>query len=114
MKTVKMTMFSRSGQVVNTWSVPHTRRREALAHALDRAEQEGHAGVLWAVFSGGRTREFAFESYDPFAILQFGTMIQPFMTTKGLDIDRYLKHWRAEGVPANAGQRNDRKRTTFA
>lgn len=90
MKTVKMTLISRQGRVVNTWTVPFARRDDALDHAMDRSEQEGHAGVLWSVFNNGKTQEFAFDSHDPRGIGIFSKALQPYMTVNGVDIDRLL------------------------
>lgn len=105
MKKVRMSLVSRSGQIVNTWEVPYARRRDALHHAMERAEQEGSAGVLWAVEREGVIREFAFDSHDPLAITWFGNVILPFMTPKGLAIDRLLHRRRVEGVSTSAAGR---------
>ncbi|WP_337101991.1 hypothetical protein [Paenibacillus sp. YIM B09110] len=71
MKQIKMSLVSTSGKVVNEWSVPYARRHDAIEHAMDRAEQEGHAGVIWSLFQNGVTRHIAFDSHDPAAILRF-------------------------------------------
>lgn len=94
MKTVKMTLISWQGRVVNEWTVPFARRDDALAHAIDRAEQEGHAGVLWCVFNNGKTQEFAFDSHDPQGIGIFSKALHPYMTANGVDIDRLLREGR--------------------
>lgn len=71
MKTVKMSLVSRDGQIVNEWSVPFNRRDDALNHAMDRAEQEGHAGVIWGICKKGKLKHIAFDSHDPAAIQRF-------------------------------------------
>ncbi|MFC5532255.1 hypothetical protein [Cohnella yongneupensis] len=104
MKSIKMSLVSRAGQIVNEWAVPFVRRHDALEHAMDRAEQEGHLGVLWVAVNNGGFREIAFDSHDPEAILSFARLAQPYLTMNGLDIDRFLSQPRAEGVKADASK----------
>ncbi|KGE16640.1 hypothetical protein [Paenibacillus wynnii] len=102
MKTVRLSLINRQGQIINTWSIPYARRIAALDVAMDRAEEEGHAGVLWSVFNKGKTQEFAFDSHNPWAIALFAAQIQPFMTKHGtLDIDRFMRQ-PAKGAGADA------------
>jgi hypothetical protein len=101
LKSVKMSLISRTGQIVNEWSVPFIRRHDALNHAMDRAEQEGHAGILWAVAVAGKIQDIAFDSHDPEAIANFAALTLPYMTNTGLDIDLLLSHLRP-GVKAVA------------
>ncbi len=102
MKTVRMSLITKSGKIANEWNVPYVRRQAALEHAMDRAEEEGHAGVLWGVVENGVIQGFAFDSHDPGAILRFASAIQPYMTQNGFDIDRFLGRERSEGVTASA------------
>ncbi|MEK3875168.1 hypothetical protein [Paenibacillus sp. FSL M7-0420] len=106
MKTVRFSLISLQGEIINNWSVPYARRHAALDVAIDRAEDEGHAGVLWAVFNNGKTRDFAFDSHDPRAISIFAAQLQPFMTKRGtFDIDRFLQQQKKEGAAnADAGR----------
>lgn len=91
MKTIKMSLISHQGKVVNEWTVPYARRRDALSHALDRSEQEGHAGVLWAQVNNGTIQEFIFDSHDPAAVSAFAGRLSPFLNKDGkLEIDRLL------------------------
>lgn len=71
MKTVKMSLISRDGRIVNEWSVPYHRRNDALNHAMDRADQEGHAGVIWGVCTKGKLTHIAFDSHNPAAVQRF-------------------------------------------
>ncbi|NHN33568.1 hypothetical protein [Paenibacillus agricola] len=91
MKTVKMSLISWQGTIVNEWSVAYARRNDALDHAMDRADQEGHAGIMWATFSQGKTQEVAFDSHDPRGIEVFAKAALPYMTNKKLDVDRLLR-----------------------
>ncbi|MNW59807.1 hypothetical protein D3C74_377490 [compost metagenome] len=90
MKTVKLSLISKQGQIINSWSVPYARRHAALDIAMDRAEEEGHAGVLWAVFNNGETSEFTFDSIDPQGVMAFANAIQPYMEDSKLCSDRVL------------------------
>lgn len=82
MKTVKLSLVSKQGQIINSWSVPYARRHAALDIAMDRAEEEGHAGVLWAVFNNGETGEYAFDSHDPKAIISAAVAMQQIASLK--------------------------------
>jgi hypothetical protein len=90
MKTVRMSLISWQGEIVNEWSIPFTRRDDAINHAMDRAEQEGHAGVLWSVFNRGKTQEIAFDSHNPRGVEAFAKAALPYMTATGFDVDRLL------------------------
>ncbi|MGG1518737.1 hypothetical protein ABE504_25180 [Paenibacillus oryzisoli] len=71
MKIVRMSLISCDGRIINEYSVPYPRRKDALDHAMDRADQEGHAGVLWATCNDGVIQYFAFDSYDLNMIVKF-------------------------------------------
>ncbi|MNC39324.1 hypothetical protein D3C76_307080 [compost metagenome] len=104
MKTVKFSLINVQGEIINNWSVPYARRHAALDVAMDRAEEEGHAGVLWAVFDNGQSSEFAFDSHDPRAISIFAAQLQPFMTKRGtFDINRFLRQQKEGAANAEAG-----------
>lgn len=91
LKTIKMSLISHQGKVVNEWNVPYARRQDALSHALDRSEQEGHAGVLWAVVNEGRIKEFVFDSHDIVSIIAFAGRLSPFLNKDGkLEVDRLI------------------------
>ncbi|OXM15444.1 hypothetical protein [Paenibacillus herberti] len=90
MRTVKLSLISWSGQVVNVWSVPYARHKAALEVAMQRAEDEGHAGVFWASFSGGKTKNFVFDSHDPLAMLMMERVLKSYMKDGKLDVDRFL------------------------
>ncbi|MNW41406.1 hypothetical protein D3C74_185430 [compost metagenome] len=109
MKTVKLSLVSKQGKIINSWSVPYARRHAALDVAMDRAEEEGHAGVLWAIFNKRKIQEFAFDSHDPRAIVKFSAQIQPFMTSRGtLDIDRFMG-WQGNGGGTYGGAGRERE-----
>lgn len=91
MKIVKMSLISWQGKIINEWSVPYARRHDALDHAMDRAEKEDQAGVMWSVFNNGETKEFAFDSHDPYGLSIFAKTVLPYMTSKGLDVNRLLR-----------------------
>jgi hypothetical protein len=93
-----MSLISKSGAIANEWNVPYARRHAALEHAMDRAEQEGHAGVLWGVIDNGMIRGFSFDSHDPEAILCFASLIQPYLTKNGLDMDRLVGEEMAQAL----------------
>lgn len=90
MKTVRMSLIGKAGEIANEWVVPYPRRHVALDHALDRAEQEGHAGVLWCVMDNGKIDAFSFESHDPEAIVRFMLGTQLYTGPNGLNVDKLL------------------------
>lgn len=104
MKRIRMSLISWQGVIVNEWSVPYSSRRDGLTHALDRAEQEGRAGVLWAVVNHGKVSEIAFDSHNPRGIEVFARVVLPYMSPKGLDVDRLLS---ASGQPKGVKEKED-------
>lgn len=78
MRTVKMSLVSYKGEVINRWCVPYARYKTALDHAMERVRREGHAGVLWTEVRNGKTKHMNFESYDMNAIAKVASILEPY------------------------------------